>query len=152
MRKFTRSLLAWRHGPSTQRLLYGWRHRPFTVVIAAVLTIPGVLALIYGDEVSRALSEISAGIISRFMGGALLVGGLTTLIGIARGKALTETLGLTVLALGCGIYGLGVILGLGLAGTVAGSGFLAIALSIVRRVVTLAALPPEVGSDVSRHG
>jgi hypothetical protein len=136
-------------GPVIQRLQSAWVHRPFTVVLAAVLVIPGALAVIYGDEVSRALATIAADTVSRVMGAALLVGGVTTIIGIARGRALVEVIGLSLLAVGSGIYGLGVLLGLGFAGAVAGSGFLAITLAIVRRVVTLVAVAPkEVGAGV----
>jgi hypothetical protein len=106
-------------------------------VLSTILIIPGMLALIYGDEVSAALSNIAAGFMSRAMGAALVIGGLTTLSGIARGRMAVEAAGLCVLAAGCAIYGLGVLLGLGFAGSVAGSGFLAIALATIRRVVTL---------------
>ena len=126
-----------------QRLRLAWVDRPYTVVLAAVLAIPGALAVIYGDDVSRALATIAADTVSRGMGAALLAGGITTIVGIARGRSLVEVIGLSLLAVGCGIYGLGVFLGLGFAGAVAGSGFLAIALATVRRVVTLAAVAPK---------
>ncbi|MDQ3762831.1 MAG: hypothetical protein M3460_14605 [Actinomycetota bacterium] len=132
-----------------RRLQLAWVHRPFTVVLAAVLSFPGALAVIYGDEVSRALATIAADTVSRAMGVALLAGGVTTIVGIARGRSLVEAIGLSLLAVGCGIYGLGVLLGLGFAGAVAGSGFLAVALATVRRVVTLAAVTPKV-DDVVR--
>lgn len=131
-----------------QRLRSAWVDRPYTVVLAAVLVIPGALAVIYGDDVSRALATIAADTVSRGMGAALLAGGITTIIGIARGRSLVEVIGLALLAVGCGIYGLGVLLGLGFAGAVAGSGFLAIALATVRRVVTLAAVAPKVEDRV----
>jgi hypothetical protein len=131
-------------GPAVRRLQLAWVHRPYTIVLAAVLLIPGALAIVYGDEVSSALSNIAAGTISRLIGILLVVGSTLTLVGIARSRALTETLGLTATAIGCAIYGLGVILGLGLHGAVAGSGFLAIAAATVRRVITLAALAREV--------
>jgi hypothetical protein len=127
-----------------QQLQSAWVHRPYTVVLAVVLVIPGALAIVYGDEVSQALSNIAAGTISRLMGTLLVVGSALTLTGIARNRALTETLGLTVTAIGCAIYGLGVILGLGLHGAVAGSGFLAIAAGTIRRVITLAAVARKV--------
>jgi hypothetical protein len=130
--------------PAIQQLQSAWVHRPYTVVLAVVLLIPGALAIVYGDEVSQALSNIAAGTISRLMGALLVVGSALTLSGIARNRALTETLGLTVTAIGCAIYGLGVILGLGLHGAVAGSGFLAIAAATIRRVITLAAVAREV--------
>ena len=127
-----------------QQLQSAWVHRPYTVVLAVVLLVPGVLAVFYGDEVSQALSNIAAGTISRLMGTLLVVGSVLTLTGIARNRTLTETFGLTVTAIGCAIYGLGVMLGLGLHGAVAGSGFLAIAAATIRRVITLAAVAREV--------
>ena len=136
-----------RIGP-VQRLRLAWVDRPYTVVLAAVLVIPGALAVIYGDDVSRALATIAANTVSRAMGVALLTGGITTITGIGRGRSLVEVIGLSLLAVGCGIYGLGVLLGLGFAGAVAGSGFLAIALATVRRVVTLAAVAPKAEDHV----
>ncbi len=127
-----------------QQLQSAWVNRPYTVVLAVALVFPGVLAIVYGDDVSQALSNIAAGSISRLMGTLLVVGSALTLIGIARNRTLTETLGLTATAIGCAIYGLGVILGLGLHGAVAGSGFLAIAAGTIRRVITLAAVAREV--------
>lgn len=109
-------------------------------MISLILPIPGALALIYGDRVSAALISVHAGITSRVMGGFLLVGGILTLIGVARGRSYVEAVGLITLAAGCGIYGIGVILGLGLAGAVAGSGYLALASASVLRVATLAAI------------
>jgi hypothetical protein len=119
-------------------------HRPYTSALAVILPIPGILAVIYGDEVSQALSNISAGILSRFMGAALLIGGVMIMVGIIRGKSLVEAVGLTLMAAGCAIYGLGVILGLGLAGSVAGAGFLAIAVGTILRVMSLTAVAREV--------
>lgn len=126
-------------------------YRPYTIAFAVILPIPGVLAIIYGDSVSQALSNISAGILSRFMGIALLVGGVAVIAGIAKGKSLVEAAGLTLMAAGCAIYGLGVVLGLGLAGVVAGAGFLAIALGTVLRVMSLTAVAREVDSDNERR-
>jgi hypothetical protein len=130
-------------GPAIQQLHMAWMHRPYTVVLAAALLVPGTLAIVYGDEVSSALSAIAAGTISHMMGVLLVAGSIFTLVGIARRQTLTETLGLTATAIGCAIYGLGVILGLGLHGAVAGSGFLAIAAATIRRVKTLAAAARE---------
>ncbi|MGH3814036.1 MAG: hypothetical protein ACRDUV_16555 [Pseudonocardiaceae bacterium] len=128
---------------AVQRLQWAWVQRPYTVVLSAVLLVPGALAIVYGDQVSAALSKIAADSISRLMGILLVVGPTLTLVGIARNRTLTETLGLTVTAIGCAIYGLGVILGLGLQGAVAGSGFLAIGAATILRVMTLAALARE---------
>lgn len=133
------------------RLNYARVHRPYTIVFGVVLLVPGTLAVIYGDQVSRALETISTGPLSRLMGVALLAGSVITLVGIALGRSLWEALGLTLMAAGCAIYGIGVIMGLGLAGMVAGPGFLAIALGSTLRVVSLLTtahqinMPPDGG-------
>jgi hypothetical protein len=127
------------HTTAMQRLKEARIHRPYTLTFAVILPIPGALGVIYGDAVSRALEIITAGLVSRIMGLALLVGALLTLAGILAGRSLLETAGLSIMAAGCAIYGLGVILGLGLAGAVAGSGFLAIATGTLLRVRGLAA-------------
>jgi hypothetical protein len=128
----------------TRRLRFTAIHRPFTLVFAVVMPFPGALGIIYGDAVSRALANLAAGVISRGIGLALFVGGVTAFWGIAKGKALAESTGLSVMALGCGVYGLGVLLGLGLAGAVAGPGFLAIAAGTVLRVISLTGAAHEV--------
>ena len=127
----------------TRRMRFAWSHRPYTLVFGTVLPIPGALALIYGDAVSRALENISSGPVSRIMGGALFIGGILALVGIALSRSLIESLGLAVMAFGCFVYGAGVILGLGLAGAVAGSGFIAIGLGTVLRVMGLIAIASE---------
>jgi len=121
-----------------RRLRFARVHQPYTLAFAVILPIPGILAIIYGDAVSRALETLATGTVSRLMGMGLLIGGLTVLLGIMLGRSLLEATGLTVLAAGCIVYGLGVILGLGLAGAVAGAGFLAIAVGTLLRVVSLA--------------
>lgn len=125
-------------------------HRPYTLVFALVMPICGALALVFGDAVSAALSSISTGVLSRVMGAALFGGSVLTLVGIGRGKSLWEAYGLTVMAAGCIIYGIGVILGLGLAGAVAGPGFLGIAAGTILRVVSLAAAAREVAAGDER--
>ena len=121
-----------------RRLHFARVHRPYTLVFGLVLPIPGVLAIIYGDQVSQAFSNIGAGPISRLVGLTLLAGGIATIVGVAIGKSLVEAAGLTIMSAGCVIYGLGVILGLGLGGVIAGSGFISIAAGTILRVVSLA--------------
>jgi hypothetical protein len=114
------------------------RHdRPWTLAFGLILPIPGTLAIIYGDGVSQALSNIAADTVSRTVGAALLTGALVTLAGLFRGRSAFEMVGLTLLAIGGGLYGLGVLFGLGLKGSVAASGFLAIALGAVLRLTSL---------------
>lgn len=119
-------------------------HRPYTLAIASVVPIPGVLAIIYGDATSQALSNLAAGVVSRVIGVALLVGAALTLVGVARGRSLIEAAGLLTIAFGTGVYGLGVLLGLGLGGAIAGPFALAIAAGSVLRVIGLAATAHEV--------
>lgn len=118
----------------SKQLLAARRGHPYTLAFGLLLPIPGVLAVICGDDVSRALSNLVADDLSRGMGAALLLGALLVLFGVLRREPLVEVSGLIFLAMGCAIYGLGVVLGLGLAGMVAGPGFLAIALGTVFRI------------------
>lgn len=110
------------------------RSQPYTLAFGLILPIPGSLAVIYGDGVSRALSIIAADDVSRGMGASLLVGAILVLFGALRREPLVEVSGLVFIAMGCAVYSIGVILGLGLAGMVAGPGFLAIALGTVFRI------------------
>lgn len=127
------SLRRWYRASAT-RLAAGRRNHPFTLAFGLILPLPGVLAIIYGDGVSRALSNLVADDLSRGMGAALLTGAVLVLFGVLRREPLVEVSGLIFLSMGCAIYGLGVMLGLGLAGMVAGPGFLAIALGTVFRI------------------
>jgi len=80
------------------------------------------------------------------MGFALFTGGLITLLGILSHRALSVTLGMGIMAFGLALYGVGVILGLGLAGMVAGPIALIAAIATIRQVVTLAQIT-EVKGD-----
>lgn len=138
---------SWANPSATvHRLNLARTHRPFTLVFAFVLPIPGALAIIYGDDVSRALNTISAGVLSRVIGIALLVGAMATVTGLARGVSLYEAAGLTLMSGACTIYGVGVILGLGLGGMVAGPMALAVALAMILRVVSLTTIAREVSN------
>jgi hypothetical protein len=72
------------------------------------------------------------------MGFALFTGGLITLLGILSHRALMQTIGMAFLALGLLVYGVGVILGLGLGGMVAGPIALLASAATVRRIITMA--------------
>jgi hypothetical protein len=126
-----------------RRVAFARIHRPYTLVFALVFPIPGVAAIIVGDEISAAFANISADFVSRAMGVTMVAGSVLTLVGIMRGRSLWEAGGLTLIAAGCLVYGLGVLLGLGLAGLVAGTGFLAIAVGTLLRVVSLASAAHE---------
>ena len=107
----------------------------------------GVLAIIFGDKVSRALGELAANSISRGMGFALFTGGVITLLGILSRRALSVTLGMGFMAVGLSIYGVGVILGLGLGGMVAAPVALIAAIASIRQAVTMAQVT-EVNGDL----
>lgn len=129
------------------RLVESRIDRPYTLALALVLPIPGTLALIYGDAVSAALGNIAADTVSRFMGAALLAGAVLTLIGLARNKHVYEFTGLSILAIGLAVYGLGVLLGLGLQGAVAGPIALAVSLGTVLRLRSLSAKARVISSE-----
>ena len=114
------------------------RH-PYTLALGLLLPIPGVLGLVLGDDVSRALSNIAADHVSRGMGAAFLIGSVLVLFGVLRCEPIVEATGLVFMAMGAAVYGLGVMLGLGLAGMVAGPGFLAIALGTAFRIMNFTA-------------
>lgn len=134
---------------TTTRLVATRQAHPYTLGLGLVLPISGSLAVVLGDDVSRALSIIAADDISRGMGAALLIGSVLVLFGTLRREPIVEVSGLVFLAMGCSIYGLGVILGLGLAGMVAGPGFLGIALGAVFRVMNFTAAAR--GATKPRH-
>lgn len=135
MTSLRRGCRAWSKG-----FLEARSRHPYTLAFGLILPLPGILAVIFGDDVSRALSNLVADDLSRGMGGALLLGGLLVLFGVLRREPLVEVSGLVITAVGCAIYGLGVVLGLGLAGMVAGPGFLAIALGTAFRVMNFTAV------------
>jgi hypothetical protein len=121
-----------------QRFVESWKYRPYITAFAVGLIPVGVLAIIYGDKVSAALGNLAANSISRGMGFALFTGGLITLLGITSHRALTLTVGMGIMAFGLGIYGVGVILGLGLAGMVAGPIALIATIATIRQTITIA--------------
>jgi hypothetical protein len=121
-----------------QRLVESWKYRPYITAFSVGLIPVGVLAIIFGDKVSAALGNLAANSISRGMGFALFTGGLITLLGILSHRALSVTLGMGFMALGLGIYGVGVILGLGLAGMVAGPIALIATIATIRQTITIA--------------
>jgi hypothetical protein len=120
-----------------QRLHTARVDSPYPLSFALLFPIPGVLAIVHGDRVSQALSNITAIYISRGMGVALFAGSVLVLVGIIRNRALIKAVGLGIMAAGCAVYGLGVVLGLGLAGAVAGTMGVAIATGSVLRIISL---------------
>lgn len=129
--------------PRQGRLALAWQVQPYGLTIAATAVPVGLLALVAGDRVSAALSHLGAGVVSRFMGALLLTGGALVLASVFRRGATLEAAGLALLAAGAGIYGAGVILGLGWGGMVAGPGYLAVSVASARRVQILLTLAAE---------
>jgi hypothetical protein len=129
-----------------QRFVESWKYRPYITAFSVGLIPVGVLAIIFGDKVSAALGNLAANSISRGMGFALFTGGLITLLGITSHRALTLTVGMGIMAFGLGIYGVGVILGLGLAGMVAGPIALIATIATIRQTITIAQIT-EVKGD-----
>lgn len=120
-----------------RRLHFAQVHRPFTLALAVGTAIPGVTAIIYGDAASRALEAIAAGVLSRIIGVALLGSSIALMIGISLGKSLWEAIGLGLVVFGCGLYGVGVLLGLALGGMIAGPLSLIIAVGAGLRMMSL---------------
>lgn len=123
------------------RLRRAWRENPTTVI--AIIMIPtGTAALILGDGVSKAFSNLGGATPVRCMGIVMLTGAAFIITSVIRDDALQEVLGLSLCALGAAIYGLGVILGLRTQGIVAGLGYLSITVAMLGRIWYLAAPPP----------
>ncbi|MGH3882105.1 MAG: hypothetical protein ACRDRC_01715 [Pseudonocardiaceae bacterium] len=119
------------------RLRWALWDRTYTLFLGAGLPVPGLLAVLLGDQVSAALGIIVADDVSRIMGVAFLAGGIATVTGLLSGSLASEFTGMTLLGIGFGIYGLGVLLGLGLAGAIAGPIALILSAAIGVRIVAL---------------
>lgn len=116
------------------RLRTAWVTKPTAVTVPLAMIPIGVAALILGEDASRAFANIGGGTVIRFMGAVMLAGGISVLAAILRDDALYELVGLVLAALGAAIYGIGVILGLGTHGVIAGGGFLAMAIAFLGRI------------------
>lgn len=109
-----------------------FRYKPWRLIFATIFVLwPGPAALICGERVSSAFTKLGAGYLTNVMGAVLIAGGLCTLIGMKRRLHLLETGGLVGMAMGCALYSIGVLLGLGAGGMVAGPLGLAAALSML---------------------
>ena len=116
------------------RLRLTWREEPYRTAYSVTMIPIGVLAIIFGSEVSAALGNLAAGLIPRGMGLLMVIGGAVYLHGVTTDRAQPRAVGLACMAFGFFIYGVGVLLGLGLQGAVAGglavAGFVATVQSI----------------------
>lgn len=112
--------------------------RPMSVVIPAALIPIGCITTVLGPEASRAFTLLPPGaqFIAHAMGLFMALGGVLVLLSVANSETFTELIGLVLCALGCVIYGIGVILGLGINGLVTGPMFVAIAVASIVRVIT----------------
>ena len=126
-----------------QRLMNAWRFRPYVTAFAFGLTPVGVVAIIYGDKVSKALGNLAANTVSRGVGFAFFTGCIITILGIVTHRALSQTIGMSFLAVGLGIYGVGVLLGLGLGGMIAGPVALLSCAATIRSIITMAQGDPR---------
>ena len=130
-----------RHGEidtwAPRRITDAWWVRPSTVVFSLAGVLAGTAAAIYGTETSKAFSNFGGGLTIRVMGVLMVLGGVLALAGIARADRLVEGIGHIFTGTGVVIYAFGVILGLGLAGVIAGTGYTAIAACLISRVLVI---------------
>jgi hypothetical protein len=123
---------------SPGRLLWlAWREQPTAVTLPLGMTVIGLAAIVLGENASRAFVELGGSAMIRVMGAAMLVGGLLVAASIIRSDYLLEVMGLALAAFGATVYGIGVILGLGLNGLVTGPENLLIALAFFGRIALI---------------
>jgi hypothetical protein len=127
----------------TTRLYLIALNRPFTLPLGFAAIIVGCLALYYGAAVSAALSAITPetvapkDTITRFWGLLQVIGGIQVLRGVLKPRLDTERSGWAVL-IGANIfYSVGLIVGLGLAGSAAGTYLAALAVGAALRTLGL---------------
>jgi hypothetical protein len=100
------------------------RIRPTVTSMTFASILAGICALFLGEGASRAFTilagEAGGALIAHMMGGALFLGGVTTLAGVARLGSLVELLGLGLISGGAFVYAAAVLLGLGANGLIAG--------------------------------
>lgn len=122
--------------------------QPVTLVLSLTLWVPGLLAVIYGEDVSRGLTNIGVGFMARIMGVSMILGAVFMAYTIIKKSSIVaESIGLALVAFGLIIYGIGVIFGLGLNGGFAGSVALSLALALLYR----AKLLPEITATEIRQ-
>jgi hypothetical protein len=108
--------------------------RPTIATIPLGLIVLGMVALVRGDHVSRAFTDLGGSFLVRFLGASMVLGGILFAASLPRGDAAVESMGLAVTTLGCFMYGVGVIAGLGEQGIMAGGGFLLISAGFLLRI------------------
>jgi len=107
------------------------RDRPWTLVYSLTYALwAGPLATVAGHRVSSAFTIIGAGYLANAMGVIMIIGGGAALAGLIQRNHTAEGIGLVTMAVASALYALGVLLGLGFAGQVAGSLAIAAAVSM----------------------
>jgi hypothetical protein len=120
------------------RLLWAaWRQQPTAVTLPLGMILIGLLAVILGENASRAFTELGGSTMIRVMGLAMLTGGLLVAVSIIRSDYLLEVMGLALAAFGALIYGSGVVLGLGTQGLVTGPENILIAVAFFGRIALI---------------
>lgn len=118
-------------------------NRPFTLPLGLAAIVVGCLALYYGAAVSAALSAITPetvapkDTITRFWGLLQVIGGLQVLRGVLKPRLDTERSGWSILIAANVFYSVGLIGGLGLAGSAAGTYMAALAVGAALRTLGL---------------
>jgi Na+/serine symporter len=111
-----------------------WNTRPTAATIPIGITLIGAWALIRGEHVSRAFTNLGGGGLIRICGAAWLTGGILFLVSLRQRDLTYEGLGLTLVMFGSAVYGIGAVFGLGEQGIVAGGISLLIALACLGRI------------------
>ena len=122
-----------------ERLIIAARLRSMATIIPAALIPVGIIGLAMGESSSRAFSELEAGpVLAHGFGALLAIGGALVVLGLGRSDAFVESIGLTLLSGGAFTYAVGVLLGLGWQGAIAGGLALSISAGALGRVFALA--------------
>lgn len=97
-----------------------WEQR-VTILCLTILSISlSIWCLVDGEDVSKAFTNLGAGLTIRVMGGFFLVGGLSLLWSFLRRDDYWRVLSCVFLGTGAAIYAVGVLLGLKNQGVVSG--------------------------------
>jgi hypothetical protein len=108
---------------------------PFQVAACAAAVPIGVMAIVLGASVSTAMTRVLGDVpeVVRLWGAVVLVSGAASLAGRYGGRPWLERAGLRTLGPAYALYGVSVLLGLGLGGLVTGPMFLALAIACLVR-------------------
>lgn len=141
--------------PRSRRLYLIALGRPFTLPLGLAAIIVGCLALYHGAAVSVALSAITpetvapGNTITRFWGALQVIGGIQVLRGVLTPRLATERSGWSFMIGAHIFYSAGLIGGLGLAGSAAGTYVAALAVGSALRTLGLKQIQ-DAAKDVER--